>query len=504
MRFSPSPASTLSTQPDSDPTELRALSYFQHRAISELGGVSPELWLNFILPVSHHDKAIKHAIVALVLLHEDYASSQHAFPAGSHDTLLHYGKAVNELLQLEVSTSPDAAGIALVSCVLFYSLEVLRGHYQSALTHVQSGKKILEEEKRTTDQANKAIPRRLLEDIFQRMDTQVIMIGDKAKMPLPIPVRPAKPAVPPIFKSVQDAFLLLEILHHQILHFFSHAAQFLSDMKSRMEAFAMLAPELSEFEKLFLQWQKAFGLFVTQHGSKGTEAAILLLNILSTSLLTIFPAEHGRHATEPEFDRFTEEFDRMVDWSDAYVRLTSNLATTRSPDQLRPDLDAQVEPDGDSTSADGLRGPQAASSKPRMLAPRPIGIVTPSFSMSTGIIPSLFLCGVRCRDPQIRRKALHLLQTCNRREGLWDSNHAARIVEVVIRIEEEKTLDDLRESGKECTITHASQIPEAHRVVVMGVEFGVERSAQVTYQVNEACPVEGRVGRKLVKEEVSW
>ena len=70
-----------------------------------------------------------------------------------------------------------------------------------------------------------------------------------------------------------------------------------------------------------------------------------------------------------------------------------------------------------------------------------------------GYIPPLFLTVTRCRDPDIRRKALDMLRMLNRSEGGWDSCVAARIAEQVVLIEEKNSVNarcasDVSESSR--------------------------------------------------------
>ncbi|KAL5333694.1 hypothetical protein BJX70DRAFT_391990 [Aspergillus crustosus] len=59
-----------------------------------------------------------------------------------------------------------------------------------------------------------------------------------------------------------------------------------------------------------------------------------------------------------------------------------------------------------------------------------------TFSFSLGVIPPLYTTATRCLDPRIRRRAIHLLDTYKRREGMWDSVHAAGVARRVMEIEE--------------------------------------------------------------------
>ncbi|KAF7590879.1 hypothetical protein BBP40_002293 [Aspergillus hancockii] len=58
------------------------------------------------------------------------------------------------------------------------------------------------------------------------------------------------------------------------------------------------------------------------------------------------------------------------------------------------------------------------------------------FSFALGIIPPLYVAGVQCRDMCIRRRAIWLLENCERREILWDSKMAAGAIRRVVELEE--------------------------------------------------------------------
>ncbi|KIV84253.1 hypothetical protein PV11_00043 [Exophiala sideris] len=60
-----------------------------------------------------------------------------------------------------------------------------------------------------------------------------------------------------------------------------------------------------------------------------------------------------------------------------------------------------------------------------------------SFSFDLGIIMPLYFVATTCRDPVIRRAALHLLLNCPRREGIWLSWMTGRVAEQIISIEED-------------------------------------------------------------------
>ena len=61
----------------------------------------------------------------------------------------------------------------------------------------------------------------------------------------------------------------------------------------------------------------------------------------------------------------------------------------------------------------------------------------PAFVFDLYVIPVLYFVAIKCRHPLIRRKAISLLSSSPRREGLWDAAPVARVAERVMQIEEE-------------------------------------------------------------------
>jgi hypothetical protein len=480
--------------PDSTPSERYALDYFRHRSALELGGVClPELWSKYILSTTHSNDAIRHAIVALVTFHQDHNNVEPSNSSSRTDyALKQYSRGVKGLLQLKVEARPDsyAVDVTLMCCIIFAAIEILRGNFPSALIHFNSGKSILSEE--ALKQGSKVslhLPRRLLGEAFQRIESQLLGFGDSWIVDSPTTARPAKPVVPEVFKGVEDAFFTIETLHNQILHFFSYVGNFLAEQEDKPEAFDFLSYELKEFENLFARWEAAFDRLLRRKENSPelsdylTSPAILLLQILRTSIKTLFPLRSDEHMLQVDFDRYNTDFANIVAWAEQYLNATS----TRKPAKLIPG--PAYTPGRDGLLLGELPSPLEA----RVIAPRPgTPFNVPYFTMSSGVVSSLYLCGTRCRDPVVRRKASDLLQYGIRREGIWHSLLCSKIVDVVMRTEEDNALrmKDMASAGSNSEhasdnmITSSSQIPEMARVTVNGFKFVGERTGWVGIRVN--------------------
>ena len=91
-------------------------------------------------------------------------------------------------------------------------------------------------------------------------------------------------------------------------------------------------------------------------------------------------------------------------------------------------------------------------------------VCTPLFTLDIGFVGSLYDVARRCRDPCIRRRAIHLLRSSARQEGFWDGQLAARVAERVVEIEE---------SGIGSMVT-CSDIPDCARVAAVLPVFDLE------------------------------
>jgi hypothetical protein len=70
-----------------------------------------------------------------------------------------------------------------------------------------------------------------------------------------------------------------------------------------------------------------------------------------------------------------------------------------------------------------------------------------SFGFEMGVIIPIYVTALKCRNLQIRQRALNILSASPRREGFWDSRLAVKMAERLIKIEEEGLADPAGEMG---------------------------------------------------------
>jgi hypothetical protein len=95
-----------------------------------------------------------------------------------------------------------------------------------------------------------------------------------------------------------------------------------------------------------------------------------------------------------------------------------------------------------------------------------------SCSSGLGYVMPLHMVAARCRNPCLRRRAVQLLLSSSRREGIWDAHLAGRIVSQTIEMEEQ-AMGSLLDGGE--------KVPADRRVRAVKLEFQGERAAAIRF-----------------------
>ena len=88
----------------------------------------------------------------------------------------------------------------------------------------------------------------------------------------------------------------------------------------------------------------------------------------------------------------------------------------------------------------------------------------PIFFMDMNIVGPLFGIAHACRDPIIRRRAIALLYSTPRQEGLWNSLIAARVAEKVMNVEEAGLGE----------VKSFADVPEENRISDVDIQFDLQ------------------------------
>jgi hypothetical protein len=155
---------------DIDGTDTERRFFHRFRMATEAGvslhvSNASSFWTKLAPRLSHHDKAIKHALVALGAAWQLYKTSP-TTKAGLSDRrhpllldtshlqstesehlerfiIVQYNKAIASLQENVNFTSPDGIEVTLICCLLFICLENLRFNHKGVVAHLQNGLHII-------------------------------------------------------------------------------------------------------------------------------------------------------------------------------------------------------------------------------------------------------------------------------------------------------------------------------------------------------------------------
>ena len=252
-------------------------------------------------------------------------------------------------------------------------------------------------------------------------------------MPLKLDPRSCQPGfgphIPACFTSLEEAQNSLYYQHNRCLkvaHDFYNTASHADQIGPLTECACLesYCQNRNAFRSILRKWNAAFEAFLVNAGatmdSKALQgAAVLKINHRITALHIEY---HGQDAAQSShcWDPHRRECEEIVELASSIVKANSKKAND--------------------------------------------GSEKPDFSMDQNIVTPVFSIAHRCRDPIIRRRAISLLYSAPRQEGLWHSIITARVAEKIMMIEE-AGLGEVKSSA---------DVPDENRISDIDVQFDLQ------------------------------
>jgi hypothetical protein len=390
--------------------EKRCFEWYKYRVKSKVHGLFIlTFWETVLIQAALSEPAVLHAVLTISCVHESgvnlYADqrNQQALDESRGEKedfiLKHYTKAIG-YLQPHLSTNDKpSARLTLMTCVIFVCLELLRGHFRTAVFHLESGNKILRE----SQCHSSAVIDGWILDVFSRLYIQVALSNQHRRYPLVYTSYVSKsPGSDEIFLNFNQAWQQLECILFRIVELSADVRQQQPLTSLLIEPYMQLSQRQEEIQlnldhwlctyersRASLQgllWQEvesfAFRLLCSHH----TIAQIMIATCLRD------------HDQESVFDLYDDQFVLAINH-------LVTLAIVREPQLL---------------------------------------VITPSmrcFNMSRSVIDigwisPLYYVAIKCRVHRVRLQAIQLLESSIHREGFWDAQIAACVARKVMEIEE--------------------------------------------------------------------
>ena len=340
-------------------------------------------------------------MVAVSAMYEDEGMIGFSPVAGteSHSAfaLESYNKAINSLVQV-VKNNPESIRIPVMAAIIFVCLEFLRGHVDSALTHIESGVRML---KAWRDKAFKdmiVLPAEsafiedelvpmfgwlnLLSSLFGRPSLDLYSFSSASGRDNSH-FSPHEPA-----KTIEQAKTMLLDLVNATVKFIQTVGEAKYTNEITME---MLAEQI-RLQTFMNDWKNNFEYLQENDPSVRNDQIKVGCHLLQAIYTTMdIWLSAALYPNETAWDMFKEQFEDIVRLSGILV-----ASSVRFPDEL-----------------------------------------SKRFSFEMGIIPPLHFVAWKCRWPYIRRKALALLWASPRRECLFESHRSFVCFQRVMEVEEE-------------------------------------------------------------------
>jgi hypothetical protein len=368
------------------------------------GSFFSEFWSGFVIQAGMSEPAVLHAILALSSVHRQGILNDDGLKTRDEEKVIltRYSKAINHLQPHFKAKDRTAFRIALIVCVLFIALELLRGHFASARTHLHQGLNLLEGSgllKREGDlfvvNSQEYVDDWIVQAL-SRLHIQLELLKQihrGSSLRLQIPFLECKSST---FPSVKEAWSWLHHLMGTVFHLNGEVReQFCPESDLSAE---LLQRQRSLHDNL-TRWLNTYN--TTMQAMKGRirkdQAQIYGLLRTYHIMITIMAATCLYPGDEMVFDLHTDQFLEMI----------TILA------QLWKFLSVY--------SAFGSRPTQFFMS-------RSIG--------DLGWIAPLYYIAIKCRVHRIRLHAIRLLEGSFHREGFWDSQTLAFVARKVMEFEE--------------------------------------------------------------------
>jgi hypothetical protein len=197
----PRPAITV----DQEPAELRSIQYFLTAVVPSLAEpCGTELWQQIVPQLSHNDVAVRHAVLAISTLYEDFHRHGRSTISNNRRALGYYNRAISELLKISNES------VVLLVCVLFVCIESLQGNADLAIQHCLHGTQIIQRRLHKERNKNDWLTEKMA-PLFRHFSMMPSSLGQETFVDA-VPVDEADHATPWHFSSHQEAAYHLDTI----------------------------------------------------------------------------------------------------------------------------------------------------------------------------------------------------------------------------------------------------------------------------------------------------
>jgi hypothetical protein len=402
--------------------EQQLFNAFRHQLAPTLGGyLDSDFWGVALPRIADYQLPVLHAILAIAAVEQPTTLEPGQSGLGKQEiSIIFYNRAIKSLKTLLSNEGPSQP-IVLLTCFLFICFEFKRGNAEVALNHLQSGLEILcaHEVPHIDDRSELSDISNELERAFYRLSIQSSLVGRQPPASFNRSLKGSSSSTKAIFTSLADVRESLTTLFVGSLR----PTHLEGDIDNSDAALDEERSRRADYIVQLQEWNSRLGLFMIDCLPNPSPQDMRVIRIMRIQSLvasiwnaTTLPASAEGFSHECAFDTCTSDFDRIL-----------SLAALCIDDD-----------DDDTTTSSSTLSSSNSS------APSDTTHPAPSFSLEMGIIFALYFAAIKCRSPNIRRRAIYFLSQANpQREGMWDAMVLKAASQYVVEFEESGCLGSM-------------------------------------------------------------
>lgn len=389
------------------PQEVGHFDYFRTKCVEEFSGFFDQnLWQRLILQAAHTEVFVLHAVLAIGALRRSQLANPHS-PRVTNPVMFEYSlrnySAASKILGLRIEAGTVDWKLVVLGSLVLLAIEVLQGHESGALMHLRNGAAILKgilptavDVSSTVMVCGTSVPytqhgteSEYLITAFTRLSVQELpFFGLPSSIASPAPTIPSQTLY---FTTVRDG-------RHSLNSIISAAHAFVRRYGQQDPRISPVQPlpdvistEITYFQTILRSWIQTFNSFFSLLKQIDAETS-LAANVLIVQYHVTWIKISCFHLDEIIYDQYFPQFQEIVERSKEIII---------------------AEDDPWSKS----RGP--------------------CFALDIATAQPLYFVVRKCRDPQLRRRAVELMKRVG--TGVYTGKTIAKVAEWIIRAEEEYT-----------------------------------------------------------------
>ncbi|KAK8096370.1 uncharacterized protein PG998_014238 [Apiospora kogelbergensis] len=430
-------------------TEAR---YFHHFRVCTRFGLADsaglvDFWDTYVLPIAYQEDYLRQSIAAVGSAHQFFIIRSYTVSdLTTWDTeqenaaIRQYNRAIFCLVRAMSSQNSVASSHgALLCCLMFVTFESLLGRYAEAIKHIQSGFQLLASLDAAGEIGDAGLWQQVY-DMFARLGLEFSWFMDAPLTP-GLPNNTATTMVSEDqqpFRNLNDAMYALRTLdigHLIALH--------------ETEQQHLIHTSLPPVSEDIIPRADSYAQGLPRGTLRSAVSFSIVTNNTITTINTFGPLweEHWNerfYAWKRRFELTARGLPRPEELPE---RDRSMLARLRLQQSFW-EIVVELLKNGGSVAHVSPEACEACLQRAECLAAPLLARNKPTFSLDGDLISDLSFIISVCDDPGQRERALGLLRSLNRREGIWDSREIAEMLEYSILLGVAKHWGDGEELGR--------------------------------------------------------